>query len=200
MNFTAHDLGKLQWPLLGALLMMALAILPAWWSDDNLARAQRERDTAERGRTAAEQRLRQVRTEEQELRGRAALYQHMQRTGITGNEQRLEWTELIEDIRQQMRIPAVNYEFGVRKPLDKDGAPEHGFFASPMRIQLRLLHEEDLLNFLRRLQREARALVLIRNCTLSPLANPAIGSTDLARLNAECDLRWITIRPSASQP
>jgi hypothetical protein len=69
-----------------------------------------------------------------------------------------------------------------------------------MRIQMRLLHEEDLLNFLRRLQQEAKALILIRNCTLTPLANRPVGSTDLAQLNGECELRWITVRPPASQP
>jgi hypothetical protein len=200
MNFTTRDLGKLQWPLLGALLMIALAILPVIWSSNQVASARSERNEAERRKTASEQRLLKVRTEEQELRERAALYQRMQLAGITGNEQRLEWTELIEKIQQQMRIPGINYEFGIRKPLNDGGAPEQGYFVSPMRIQMRLLHEEDLLNFLRRLQQEAKALILIRNCTLTPLANRPVGSTDLAQLNGECELRWITVRPPASQP
>lgn len=200
MTFTARDLGKLQWPLLGALLMIVLTALPVTWSSNQVIGARSERDQAERRQSSSAQRLLKVRTEEQELRDRANLYQRMQRAGITGNEQRLEWTELIEEIQQQMRIPSVNYEFGIRKPLDDGGALEHGYFASPMRIQIRLLHEEDLLNFLRRLQREAKALVLIRSCKLSPLAAPPVGSADLARLNGECDLRWITVRPSASQP
>ena len=200
MTFTARDLGKLQWPLLGALLMIVLAILPVTWSSNQVIGARSERDDAQRRQTSSEQRLLKVRTEEQELRERAALYQRMQQTGITGNEQRLEWTELIEEIRQQMRTPGINYKFGIRKPLDDGGAPEQGYFASPMRIQMRLLHEEDLLNFLRRLQQEAKALVLIRSCTLSPLPPPPVGSTDLAQLNGECELRWITVRPAVSQP
>lgn len=200
MNFTTRDLGKLQWPLLGTLLMIVLAILPAMWSSNQVAAARSERDEAERRKISSEQRLLKVRTEEQELRERAALYQRMQLAGIIGNEQRLEWTELIEKIQQQLRIPGINYEFGIRKPLDDGGSPEHGYFVSPMRIQMRLLHEEDLLNFLRRLQHEAKALILIRSCTLTPLAIRPVGSTDLAQLSGECELRWITVRPPASQP
>jgi hypothetical protein len=57
---------------------------------------------------------------------------------------------------------------------------------------LRLLHEEDLLNFINRLQREAKAMILVRGCKLirSPAANSASG----AQLNAECTMEWITLR------
>ena len=199
MNFTARDLGKLQWPLLGTLLMLVLASLLVIWSSNQLTAISSDRDAAERQKSAAEQRLRQVRTEEQELRDRGAQYQRMQQKGIIGDEKRLEWTELIEEIRQQMRIPAITYEFGVRKPLD-DGTGAPGFFASPMRMQMRLLHEEDLLIFLRRLQQEAKAQIIIRNCSLTSLANRPVGSNELAQLNAECELRWITVRPPTSQP
>lgn len=200
MTFTTRDLGKLQWPLLGALLMIVLTVLPVVWSSNQVNSARSERDEAERRKSGSEQRLLKVRTEEQEIRERAALYQRMQRSGITGNEQRLEWTELIEKIQQQMRIPGINYEFGIRKPLDESAATEQDYFVSPMGLQMRLLHEEDLLNFLRRLQHEAKALVIIRSCTLTPLASRPVGSTDLAQLNAECDLRWITVRPATGQP
>lgn len=199
MNFTARDFRKLQWPLLGTLLMLAVTSLLVIWSSNKVTGIRDERDAADRRKIAAEQRLRLVRTEEQELRQRGELYQRMQQNGMTGEEKRLEWTELIEEIRQQMRIPAIIYEFGVRKPLD-DGAGASGFHASPMRMQMRLLHEEDLLDFLRRLQQEAKAQVIVRACTITPLANRPVGSSELAQLNAECELRWVTVRAPASQP
>lgn len=199
MRLTTRDIGKLQWPLIGTLLMGCLAILPAWWSNAHVVRAEAERNAAEQRKTTAEQRLRQVRTEEQELRERAARYLQMQRAGVTGREQRLEWTELIERLRQELGLPGVRYEFGIRKPLDQGGSPEYDYFASPMRMQMRLVHEEDLLHFLRRLQTEAPALVMVSSCTLKPLP-AATGSPDIASLGAECDLRWITAQAANSTP
>lgn len=200
MKFTAGDLHKLRWPLLGALLLIVLAALPVWWSSGDVARAQSERDAAASRKNQIEQRLRQVRTEEQELKDRADLFLRLQQSGIAGEENRLEWTELLQDIQQQLRLPGVLYEFGVRKPLDAGGGAGYLYYASPMRIQLRLLHEGDLLHFLSRLQREAKALVLIRRCTLSPLAVRAVGADDLAQLAAECDVHWITVRRSPGNP
>lgn len=199
MTFTGRDLVKLQWPLLGALALTVLAAVPAWWSRNDIASAQRQHDEAVASKQRVEQRLRQVRTEEQELKERAQIFQRLQQSGIAGAERRLEWTELLRDLQQQLRIPGLNYEFGVRKPLDNESGA-YAYFASPMRMQLRLVHEEDLLRFLDRLQREAKALVLIRSCTLAPLAERAVGSNDLAQLGAECELRWVTVDRQASRP
>jgi hypothetical protein len=196
MNFTRRDLRKLRWPLLGALLLIVLAGLPVWWSSGDVAQAHRERDAAASRKSQIEQRLRQVRTEEQELKERADLFLRLQQSGIAGEENRLDWTELLQDIQQQLRLPGILYEFGVRKPLDAGVSADYQYFASPMRIQLRLLHEQDLLHFLGRLQREAKALVLIRRCTLAPLAGRGVGADDLAQLGAECDVHWITVRRS----
>lgn len=204
MNFTRRDLVKLRWPLLGALALLLLAALPAWWSHHEVVAGTRERDAAAARKQRVEQRLRQVRTEEQEIKERALIFQRLQQSGIAGEERRLEWTELLRALQNQLRIPGLVYEFGVRKPLDNDGGP-YAYFASPMRMQLRLVHEEDLLRFLDRLQREAQALVLIRSCTLAPLSSRGIGSGsidsgDLAQLGAECDLRWITVARQEARP
>jgi type II secretory pathway component PulJ len=202
MKFTTRDLIKLQWPLLGALVLIALGSFAAWRSSNDALLAQRQRDQANGRMLQIEQRLRQVRTEEQELRDRAAIFQRMRQSGVTGEERRLEWTELLDDIQRQLRIPGINYEFGVRKPLDNGGNPQFSYFASPMRIQLHLLHEEDLLRFLRRLQQEAKALLLIRNCTLASPPGRRIGNSndEPARLVAECELRWISVRQTAGAP
>lgn len=50
-----------------------------------------------------------------------------------------------------------------------------------------------MLNFIARLQREAKALVLLRNCKVARLAPAAAGSSP-ARLSAECTMEWITLR------
>lgn len=197
MNLTRRDLDKLLWPLLGALALLLLAAVPTWWSLGDRQTAQRERDAAAARKQHIEQRLGQARTEEQELKERARQFQDLWQSGIAGPERRLEWIELLRDLQHRLRIPGLNYEFGPRQPLSSNGG-DYTHFASPVRLQLRLVHEEDLLRLLISLQHEAKALVLIRQCTLAPLDN---ANGDLAQLSAECDLRWITVdRPPGMKP
>ncbi|MDR1996298.1 hypothetical protein [Azonexus sp.] len=191
MNLTRRDLNKLLWSLLGTLALLLLAAGPAWWSYNDLQAAQRERDAAAARNQGIGQHLGQARAEEQELKERARLFQRLQQSGIAGPERRLEWIELLRDLQYRLRIPGLNYEFGTRQPLYQNGS-DYVYFASPMRMQLRLVHEEDLLRILASLQNEAKALVLIRQCTLVPL-NDRNANGDLAQLSAECDLRWVTI-------
>ncbi|MDP3537137.1 MAG: hypothetical protein Q8S26_00375 [Azonexus sp.] len=195
MKFTARDLVKLRLPMLGTLALFILAGLFAWWSQRDAEKAEHERNAATASKNQIEQRLRQVRTEEQELKDRAHIFQKMQNFGITGEEKRLDWTESLRLIQQEMRLPGMNYEFGVQKPLENVNGAAYAYFASPMRLQLRLLHEEDLITFLARVQKEAKALVLVRSCKLSPLGSQAAGRAT-AQLGADCELQWVTVRRS----
>lgn len=197
MTFTQRDLVKLQLPLIGALLLLVIAGLLAWWSLLDAQKAEQQRNVAENSKNQIEQRLRQVRTEEQEIKERAQLFQQLQKAGITGEEKRLDWTEMLRDIQSEMRLPGMTYEFGAQIPLDNAATLDYAYFASPMRLQLRLLHEADLLNFLARLQKEAKALVLIRRCKLSLQPGTAEVREALPQLSAECELQWITVRRSA---
>ena len=197
MKFTRRDLVKLKWPLVGALLLLVIAGLLAWWSQQDAQKAEQQRKAAENSKNQIEQRLRQVRTEEQELKERAQIFQKMQKSGIAGEEKRLDWTEMLRAIQSDIRLPAMTYEFGAQIPLENMTGQDYAYFASPMRLQLRLLHEEDLLNFLARLQKEAKALVLIRSCKLSPQPGSSEVREVLPQLSAECELQWITVRRSA---
>jgi hypothetical protein len=107
-------------------------------------------------------------------------------------ERRLDWTELLRDLQQQLRLPGMSYEFGPQVPLETTTDTGYAYHSSQLKIQLRLLHEEDLLNFINRLQREAKAMILVRGCKLvrPPAANAAGG----AQLNAECTMEWVTLR------
>lgn len=194
MKFVRRDLVKLRLPLLGALALLILAGLIGWWSVRDAEKAALQRSTADSRKTQIEQRLRQVRTEEQELKERAQIFQQLQSAGVTGEEKRLDWTEMLRQIQNDMRIPGMSYEFGVQKALENVNGVAYAYFASPMRLQLRLLHEEDLLNFLARVKREAKAVVLVRSCRLLLLTNSGEQRAVPAQLSAECELQWITIR------
>ncbi len=200
MKFERRDLTKLQWYALLALVAIAIAVAAGFWSNVGAGKARVERDAAAVRKAQTEQRLSQVRTEEQEIKERTQQYQQMEQAGVTGPEKRLDWTELLRDLQRQLRLPGMTYEFGPQLPLETGPAAGYAYHSSQLKIQLRLLHEEDLLNFIARLQREAKAMVLVRNCKLSRL--PPGNSADGAQLLAECGMEWVTLRRAsgAKQP
>ncbi len=200
MKLERRDIAKLQWYALLAVVAIAVAVAAGLWSSAGAAKARAGRDAAAASKTQIEQRLGQVRTEEQEIKMRTEQFQQMEQAGITGTEKRLDWTELLRDLQRQLRLPGMTYEFGPQLQLETSPAAGYAFHSSQLKIQLRLLHEEDLLNFIARLQREAKAMVLVRHCKLSrlPPGNPGDG----AQLLAECTMEWVTLRRAsgAKQP
>lgn len=193
MKFTARDLKKLRWQLAIATGLVIAAAAIAYMSLIAVQKAEAEHRVAASRYAQIDTRLRQVRTEEEEIKNRAALFLHLQERGIIGEEKRLDWIEMLRDIQNRMRLPDMNYEFAPQKPLEGNGSGEHAFFVSAMRLHLNLVHEEDLLNFLAKVQREAKAVVLTRGCNVMRQA-PAEARNSLAQLSADCELDWITVR------
>ena len=62
-----------------------------------------------------------------------------------------------------------DYEFAPQHALDKAPAGVLGLYASTMKLQVRLLHEEDLTRLLGDLRRQARALIQVRRCVVARL-------------------------------
>lgn len=194
MTLTRRDLRKLALPLAAMLVLLLVAGLLAWNTQSDATLAERERNAAIAARNQIDQRLRQVRNEEQEIKERAHLLQRLQSAGIAGEEHRLDWMELLRDTQRDLRLPGMKYEFGAQTTLDGGKLAPDGWYASPLRIQFRLLHEGDLLNFLARIQKNASALVLVRACKLGPLPGQPDARAAMAQLGAECEIQWLTVR------
>jgi hypothetical protein len=190
MKFSLRDLQKLQWHALLAAVSVILAITLGLWSQQRFKQVQAERDVADNQLQQIDKRLRQVRTEEQEIKARTTLFQQLETSGMTGEEKRLEWIELLRELQQQLRLPGMNYEFGPQLSLDSVAGGAYAHHSSHLRIQLQLVHEEDLLNFVEQLQQRAKAMVLLRSCRVSRQGEAA----SLAQLSADCDMDWVTLR------
>lgn len=196
MKLNPKDLRKIQFSLVFFILLSACG---AWLvhlalEEQKLAKAQRGAAQAELDQALG--RLRQVNQEEQEIKLKSALFSNLAARGILGEEQRLDWVELLRDIEERRRLLDMEYEFAPQQALGSNNG-QWGFYASTMKVQLQLLHEEDLLNFLADLRNYAKALVQVRNCNVSriPRAGGTPGSVT-ANLQAQCTLDWITIRGS----
>lgn len=199
MKFQKGDFRKLRPTLVTMASLTCVAIIMAWWSNSEEQQSSEARNRALSSKNQAEQKLLQVRTEEQELKTRTIIFQKLQNAGVTGEEKRLDWMEMLTNTQREMRLPGMDYEFGAQIPLETVNGAGYAFFASPMRLRLRLLHEGDLLNFLARIQKEASAMVLVRNCKLYPTSRNNQGGELSAQLDAECDLQWITLKRSSGK-
>ncbi|MBK7648540.1 MAG: hypothetical protein IPJ12_15675 [Betaproteobacteria bacterium] len=199
MKLTKRDLGKLWLPLLATLTLISIAAVLAWATHLDAKKAERERNAAAAQKKQIEQRLRQVRTEEQDIKERTELLLQLQAAGFTGEERRLDWMETLRDAHHQLGIPGMNYEFGVQTRLDSTDDSTQSWFSSPLHLQLRLLHEEDLLRFLARIQKDAKALVIVRSCKLSPLSRQSDAREAMAQFVADCDMQWLTMRQRTAQ-
>lgn len=198
MKLTQRDLRKLLPPLVATLALFATAGALAWWSHAETGGAAHERDRAAEGKTRIEARLRQFHSEEIDLKERSHLLKRLQDSGMLGEERRLDWMEQLRNTQRDLRLPGLKYEFSAQAPLNRTAPSGYAWYNSPLRLQLRLLHEGDLLGTLERIQQEARAMVIVRSCQLAPPAASGERRETVAPLNAECVMDWLTARqPSA---
>lgn len=187
MKLAIRDFKKLRWQLAVATSLIVASGAIAYLSIIATRKAETEHRAVANRHAQTDTKLRQVRTEEEEIKNRGALFLRMQEQGILGEEKRLDWTELLQDIQRRLRIPDMSYEFSPQKPLEGSSNDGYAFFVSPMKLHLRLVHEEDLLNFLVGVQSDAKALVLTRSCNV-------VRSAGVGQLAADCELTWITVR------
>lgn len=202
MKFAAADLRQVQSSVFAALLMVAIGAGALATALERTATAERAAHAAQRERDEFERRLQQVSQEEKDIRAKSALFADLQARGVIGDEQRLEWIELLKEIRDTQRLPDMHYEISPQKPLDAAAGStgDFDFQRSSMTLRLQLLHEEDLTRLLDELRQRARALVVVRQCVVSRLPRGAgERSASFAQLQAECRIDWITVRKANAQ-
>ncbi|MDR3298413.1 MAG: hypothetical protein LBU43_00040 [Candidatus Accumulibacter sp.] len=192
MKVGRRDLSRL-WPsLLAAALMTALGGTAIVVSGERVAAARTAFSTARAERNAIDGKLQRLRGEEHEIRHKAALFGQLQADGVIGEEQRLEWVELLKEIRDQRRLIEIRYEFAPQHALGDAPVESFGLYASAMKLQARLLHEEDLIHLLDDLRQQARALIQIKRCDVTRRTN--VDDALQGLLQADCLIDWITLR------
>lgn len=200
--FSKDDFRRIQWSVLAMVVLALLGGGVVFGSLQLTKAAQAEARKVEAERGDIRNKLARARDEEQEIRAKIARYQELVTRGYVTEEQRLDWIERIAQIKTARKLLDVQYELMPQKPVDAsllpDGAIGGGyeFMSSTMKLQMQLLHEDDLLGFLADLRTRVRALIVVRQCAVERIAR---GATTAERgvqpqLKADCDLDWITLR------
>ena len=198
MNIARDDLKRLRLPLAVAVTLLALGAACLIASEHYLDAAKKARDTARQSRVAIQARVSRVSEEEREIRENLVHYEQMRRRGMVGEHSRLDWIESIARIKKDRKLFEIKYGIEPQRPLDYPGIVAAGaadFVVSRMKLEMALLHEEDLLDFLADLQTAGRAYVSVRRCTVTRIERGSVpAATALQpRLRADCQLDLVSV-------
>ena len=165
------------------------------------AAAEQQAATAER--QSAQNKLEQATDEEREIRDRLVDYRKLLDRGVIGDERRLDWVDRIGEIKAARKLFDVRYSIDAQRPVNYPGLAGGGdveFMASAMRLDMSLLHEEDLFRFLDDLRRALSAHVVVRSCSLQRAERVATDRGLAPRLQASCEIDLVTIRDRKMGP
>ncbi|HUQ24058.1 MAG TPA: hypothetical protein VM140_00210 [Burkholderiales bacterium] len=201
MTFSREELKRLALPLLIAIGLIVVGLGINYSAGEGLRIAQGRLATAQTQRKENAERLARIAEEEREVSQKIDVYKQLKSLNILGEERRLEWADAINRIRVQRELLDVRYRVERQKLIvSAAGKPAPvDFFASTMRVDLQLLHEEDLLRFLADLRSSGNAYYAVRKCILTRTGQAVGGTTMTPRLSAQCDIDLITIVDRAAK-
>ncbi|OIQ78563.1 hypothetical protein GALL_397240 [mine drainage metagenome] len=198
MRLTGYDWKVLQ-PALIVLGVVACIVMIL------LGYAVRQQEQARQAMRAQQIRLDQARNRFQTLGARKditlpyqKLYLDLVRQGFFGEERRREWIDDLGRIRRQYKLFDISYYIGVRESYKLPRNPVNGvyeLYRSPMRIEVPLLHEGDLLVMIDALAHRWGASFGLRECGISRIGEGTVNN-DEPNLNASCEIDWQTVAES----
>jgi hypothetical protein len=206
MMLERPDLRRLLVPFVAALLLLGIGAGALVFSENNLAEAEKLRSAQHDRLVAARDRLAKVSEEEQDIRNSLVQFKQIENLGMAGAEKRLEWIEALVAIQKNRRLFQVQYTLEPQRALDYPGLAQDQkggggtFMASRLKLELLLLHEEDLLNFLADLRTAAGSFASARSCSISRTESVfAAGGPMRPRLRASCVVDMISLK-AAGKP
>jgi hypothetical protein len=201
VTLTRKELRKLALPALAAAAVLAVGTGLIWGAGGSLHAAKQQLAAAQAERIQNGERLARIAEEEREVKEKIAVYQQLKQLNILGEERRLEWADAMTRIRAQRELLDMRYRVERQRQLvsfpGKPGSVD--FYASTMKVDLALLHEEDLLRFLADLRNSGNAYYAVKRCAISRTGQAATGAGIVPRLRADCEIDLITVLDRAAK-
>jgi hypothetical protein len=201
MRFTREELKRLLPQFAIALALLGVGAALIWSAGGALRDAQARLGAAQAERRQSNERLARISEEEREVSEKIDVYQRLKQLNILGEERRLEWADAITRIRTQRELLDLRYTVERQRLLTSaPGKPANvDFYASTMKVELALLHEEDLLRFLADLRQSGNAFYAVKKCALARTGQAVTGATMTPRLRGDCEIDLITIMDRAAK-
>lgn len=184
-------------PAIVAVALIAAGAVAVAVTNQLLTAARAEQQTVRAERAAEQNKLVRATDEAREISERLVDYRRLVDRGIVGEERRLDWVDRINAIKAARKLSEVKYSIGPQRPAEHPGITGGGeveFLASPMQLNMALLHEEDLFGFIGDLRSGLSALVVVKACSIERTGEAAKARGIAPRLRALCELDLVTIR------
>lgn len=186
------DIYDIKWALGAFLLSLALGASLVSISDGYEGQALKERQTAQKQLTDARAQLSTAQNDQENMAAYALEYNALLAQKVIGDEQRLDWMEGLERLRQQGSVLDFKYTIAPQQayvpapPLD---AGNFRLSRSSMTMQIELLHEEQLLHLLADMHTQMKGWFMLDGCTLTRSS-----ADEGSPLKAECSGGWFTMK------
>ena len=201
MNVSSGELKKLAVPLALLLALLAAGGGLIYWMQQQQRAAHQGLAAARAERVQARERLTRIAEEEKEVNEKLEVYRRLKSLHILGEEQRLEWADAMTRIRTSRELLDLRYTVARQRTLVSAPGKPAGvdIFASTMKVDIALLHEGDLLAFLRDLRESGNAYYSVKRCLITRTGTAPTGLSIVPRLRGDCEIDLITILDRAAK-
>ena len=121
--------------------------------------------------------------------------------GIDGEENRLNWIDIIESTTERSGIPYVKYKIGAQALSDDKALGKKyeniDIYKSIMDLEMHLLHEGDLYVLTGELDKKAKGLFDINSCEITRIKKTVVNlvmDSNSRNFIAKCSLSWYTMK------
>ncbi len=198
-------LSDIEWPILkSALIVFAASLCIAVFS---VGLTEGERDKLQTLNDAKQREVTQARNQYYEaVRQRQLVddywppYRKLEEMGFIGDENRLNWVDVLREVAERNRILAMNYEVQPRAPDTVEGITDLGDFnlqSSKMTLRMTGLHEGNVIALLKDLSHQKVGLFSLKSCVFERRNENIEISNSAANLASTCTLVWHSILTGA---
>ena len=197
MSLSSQDWRKLRYPILGLGIALVLVGLLVSFADQHRQKSLNAMNLQQELLIKAQQKFQSSGLEKETIKQYLPQYNQLIASGFIGEERRIEWIENLRRIHDAHKLFNIDYSIGLQESFKPSYLPNLGNFKlqrSTMKLNLELLHENDLLNLLDGL-RDQSTPYIVRNCEITRPSGAVINNkVVVANLSAVCEIDWLTIR------
>ncbi len=198
MKLTAKDLAAMKLPLLVLAISIAASVALVRFSSSKREGAELQHRLQITALQDARSRYQRSGEERETILRYLPAYQQLEKEGFVGTEQRINWLESLRAANGQAGLFGVSYQLDAKKPFPPIGQynpMSQRVQHSQMKLTFGLVHEGDLMRFLRALEAQQTGIFILNGCQLDRGGRGDAPAPRQANLNAQCELSWLTIDP-----
>lgn len=206
MKLSKSDFPLMRWSILAICSSLIISAIILYSSGSYAEKSLKDRRNAQSMLNDARSRQTMAQQDQENMAIYAGKYGALIANKVIGDDQRLDWMEGMEKIRQKNLVMDFRYNIAPQKKYAPQPPIDSGNFDirySEMKLQFDLLHEAQLPNFYDALRADINGWYQLEGCTLQRIGtadnNDGGGGeqatpTATARLKAECSGGWVTLK------